>query len=254
MTGCAELPVLTGSGQFPQHILVQIPLHIQVGNIVLIQVVQACNDFLQHLGCGNQEHGITHVPGESSIFFRIILGVIYDFDHLALFREIGQMAMLHVFNSREHPLGNDIINLTRIVILELAPAHRLSDRGLGEDFIHLLAAHVLKFFCFQFFFIKRTNEHQVGQLFNYCQRISNAASPDVRPDFIYFIFDCACNHASFPPFSLSGTNSITSPILQFNILQIFSMLSIETGAPFPRRARTFVLMFARCIISVLLKS
>ena len=43
-----------------------------------------------------------------------------------------------------------------------------------------------------------------GQLLNYCQRISNAASPDVRPDFIYFIFDCACNHASFPPFSLSA--------------------------------------------------
>ena len=162
MPGCAELTVLTGGGQFSQHILVQIALHIQIGNVVFIQVVQACNDFLQHLGSGNQKHGITHVPGESSIFFRIILGVIYNFDHLALLREIRQMAMLHIFNSREHPLGNDIINVTRIVILELAPAHRLSDRGLGENFVHLLAAHILKFFCLQFFFIKRADEHQVG--------------------------------------------------------------------------------------------
>ena len=36
-------------------------LHVLLGKIVLVEVVQPGNDLLQHLGRGNQEHGVAHV-------------------------------------------------------------------------------------------------------------------------------------------------------------------------------------------------
>ena len=128
---------------------------------MLIQIVQPGDDFLQHLGRGDQEHGVAHIAGEGSIFFYTLLRACH-FNHLALRRKIWQMAMFHVFNRREHPLGNHIINLARIAIFEVAPTHGLPDGRRWKDFVHLLASHAFEFFRFQFFFIERTDEHQIG--------------------------------------------------------------------------------------------
>ena len=60
--GRAELAVLPCCCQFAQHILVQVALHIKVGNIVGVKILQPGDDLLQHLWRGNEEHGIVHVP------------------------------------------------------------------------------------------------------------------------------------------------------------------------------------------------
>ena len=54
--------------------------------------------------------------------------------------------MAEVFDGREDPLGDDVVNLPGIPVFKAAPAHHLAGRGLGEDFVHLLAGHVFKFF------------------------------------------------------------------------------------------------------------
>lgn len=74
--------------------------------------------------------------------------------------------MFHVFDSREDPLGNHIENFAGIVVLEFTPAHGLSNGGLGENLLHLLAGHMLKFFRFQLFFVQRADKHKIGQLFD----------------------------------------------------------------------------------------
>ena len=221
----AELAVLAGGGKFSQHVFIQVALHIQIGNVMLIQVVQSGDDFLQHLRRGNQEHRVAHVPGERA-FFSVRRADVRDFRQLALFRKIRQASVLHVFDGGEDPLGNHVVNVARVVVLELAPAHGLSDRGLREDFLHLLAAHLFKRFGFQLFFVERADEHQIGQLFDDRQGIGNAARPDVRPDFIYFIFDGARNHAFFPPFWYQKQNLLFLPISQFDNLDKRTTISI----------------------------
>ena len=42
-------------------------------------------------------------------------------------------------------------------------------------------------FGFQLLLIQRTNEHQIDQLLNPCQRVGDTACPDIRPDFIHLI-------------------------------------------------------------------
>ena len=64
----AGLAVLTGSGQLVQHIRIQVALHIQSCQVVLIEFVQAGDDFLQHLGRGDEEHGVAYIVGKGGIF------------------------------------------------------------------------------------------------------------------------------------------------------------------------------------------
>ena len=164
--GSAKLAVLPSGGQFAQHVLVQVALHIQIGNVMLIQVIQPCDDFLQHLRRRNQEHRIAHVPGKGRLILHITAGIVGDFHQFPLLGEVRQAAMFHVFDGREDPLGNYIENIAGIVVLEFTPAHGLSNGRLGENLLHLLASHMLKFFRFQLFFVQRADKHKIGQLFD----------------------------------------------------------------------------------------
>ena len=205
MPGRAELAVLSGGGQLAQHVLVQVALHVLLGKIVLVEVVQPGDDLLQHLGRGNQEHGVAHVAGKGGILLGIILdglsipGGRVRPDRLALFVDFRQAAMAHIFDGREHPLGNRLVNVPGIVMLEFAPAHALPQGRGRENLVHFLAGHVFKFFGFQLFLVQGADKHQIGELLDHRQGIGDAARPDVRPDFVYFIFNRTGYHARTPP-------------------------------------------------------
>ena len=221
MAGRAELAVLACGGQLAQHILVQVALHIQAGDIVLIQIIQPGDDLLQHLRRRDQEQGIAHVSGKGgsfavvfSLFLQFFLGLglalfsglaslgcavrgtAGNGDQLAgFFVKVWQLAVPHLLQARKDPLGNNLVNLTGVAIFEFTPPHGLTNSRLWENFRHFLAGHILKGFSLLLFFIQGADEHQISQLLDDRQGIGDAARPDVRPDFIDFIFDCACNHA-----------------------------------------------------------
>ena len=209
--GCAELAVLTRCCQFAQHILVQIALHIKVGNVVGVKILQPGDDLLQHLRRGNEEHGIVHVPRKGGVSLVRAGGVVLDLHQLAVCVKIRQTAILHLFDGREHPLLHGQENLAGVLILEAAPPHGLSCLAGREDVLHLFTRHVFKIFGGKLFLIQRPDEHEIGQLFNDGQRIGDAACPDVRPDLVYLIFNGSCYHA----FLLNVCQSQTLCILDF---------------------------------------
>ena len=107
--------------------------------------------------------------------------------------------MAHVLDGRENPLGNRLVNVPGIVMLEFAPAHGLSQGRGRENLVHFLAGHVFKLFGFQLFLVQGADEHQIGELLDHRQGIGDASRPDVRPDFVHFIFNRTGDHARTPP-------------------------------------------------------
>ena len=152
--GRAELAVLPCCCQLAQHILVQVALHIKVGNVVGVEILQPGDDLLQHLRRGDQEHGIVHVPRKGGVALIWAGGVVLDFHQLAVCIKVRQTAILHLFDGREHPLLHGQENFAGIFILEAAPPHRLPCRAGREDVLHLFARHVLKIFGGKLFLVQ----------------------------------------------------------------------------------------------------
>ena len=67
MLGSTELTVLTSRAELAQHILIEVALHIKVGDVMLVKVIQTCNYLLKHLRIGYNEHSAVHVARESSL-------------------------------------------------------------------------------------------------------------------------------------------------------------------------------------------
>ena len=202
MLGSPKLPVLSGCGQFSQHILIEIALHIKIRNIMFIKIIQSRDDFLKHLGRGYQKHGIAHITGKGRIALFIASCPFRSICDFTLLRKVRQASMLHILDSGKYPLRNDVINITGITVFKFAPTHGLPRRRLWKDLIHLFAGHIFKFFALQLLFIQRPDEHKISQLFNDCQGICDTARPDIRPDLIHFIFDCARYHVFSSIFAL----------------------------------------------------
>lgn len=203
--GGAELAVLPGGGELAEHVFVEIALHVQVGDVVLIEIVQPGDDLLEHLGRGDQEHGVGHIAGEGGV------GLIAGdgrrgLQHLALLRDVGQAAMPHVLDGGKDPAGDHIVNGPGIAMLEAAPAHCLPRGGSGEDLGDAAPGGVLESLRLQLLFVQRADEHQIGQLLDHRERIGDAACPEIRPDFVHFVFDCTGNHTVSPwsPFFKTG--------------------------------------------------
>ena len=152
--GRAELTVLPCCCQLAQHILVQVALHIKVGNVVGVKILQPGDDLLQHLRRGNEEHGIVHVPRKGGVALVRAGGVVLDLHQLAVCVKVRQTAILHLFDGREHPLLHGQENLAGIFILEAAPPHGLSCFAGREDVLHLFARHVLKIFGGKLFLVQ----------------------------------------------------------------------------------------------------
>ena len=62
--GC-ELAVLSGGGQLAQHILIQVALHIQIGNVMLIQVIQSGMIFCRPAAVGIRNMASLSCTGQS---------------------------------------------------------------------------------------------------------------------------------------------------------------------------------------------
>ena len=162
--GCAELSVLTCRSQLAQHILVKGALHIQIGNVVFIQIIQPGDNLLQHLRSGDQEHGVAHIPGKSGVALVCAVGCVGSLLQLALVIEIGQTAVFHQLHCGENPLTHDGEDFSGVLVLESAPAHRLTNFRIRKNLGQMLAGHVFKFFCLKFFLVQRADEHEIGSM------------------------------------------------------------------------------------------
>ena len=154
LLGRAELAVLPCRFQLAQHILVEVALHIKVGNVVGVEILQPGDDLLQHLRRGNQEHGIVHIPCKGGVALVRAGGVVCDLHQLTVCVKVRQTAILHLFDSREHPLLHGQENFAGVLILEAAPPHGLSCFAGREDVLHLFARHVLKIFGGKLFLVQ----------------------------------------------------------------------------------------------------
>lgn len=146
----AKLAALPSGGQFALHVRVQVALHIQIGNVMLIQVVQPCDDFFNTCGVGIRNIARS-CTGQRPSHSAHHCWNRRRFPPVPLLGEVRQAALFHVFDSREDPLGNYIKNIAGIVVLEFTPAPGLSNGRLGKNLLHLLAGHMLKFFRLQLF-------------------------------------------------------------------------------------------------------
>ena len=192
----AELAISSGSLQFPQHILVEIPLHVHFRDVMLIEIVEAGDDLLQDLGRRDEEGGVLHVPPEGRGVLGLSLHHIICPDGVLFCVDFRQPPVLHGFDGRENFPRHDGVDVLGRVILESAPPHGLPARRLGENLRHLFAAHVLEALIVQLLLIQRADEHQVRELLDDGQRIRHPAGPDVCPDLIYLILDRPCDHAA----------------------------------------------------------
>ncbi len=119
-----------------------------------VKILQPGDDLLQHLRGGNEEHGIVHVPRKGGVALIRASGVVLDLHQFAVRIKVRQTAILHLFDGREHPLLHGQKNLTRVLILELAPPHGLACFAGREDVLHLFARHVLEIFGGKFFLVQ----------------------------------------------------------------------------------------------------
>lgn len=92
-----ELSVLACCSQLAEHVLIQVALHIQLCNIVLVQIIQPRDYFLKQLRGGDDEHRIAHIPCKSGRAFVCLAGFVFDLYELPLFIKIGEATILHAF-------------------------------------------------------------------------------------------------------------------------------------------------------------
>ena len=145
-----------------------------------------CMEVLQYLRRGNQKHGVAHVPGECGVALLTANGIIYYSMISPYFVKSGRCPCF-IFLTVGNLARDDVINIAGIAVFKLAPAAWIAPSRTGENLVHLFSGHVFKFFGFQLLLIQRTNEHQIDQLLNPCQRVGDTACPDIRPDFIHLI-------------------------------------------------------------------
>lgn len=121
--GRAELAVASGGGQLAEHILIEVAADILVAQVMFVEFVQTGDELLEHLRRGNQEDGVFHVAGEGGLRLAGRLGG----------GEIGrcwvrQGTTVHSLDGGEDAVAHDGEHLTRVAVLEAAPAHRLPRR------------------------------------------------------------------------------------------------------------------------------
>ena len=190
--GRAELPDAARGGELAEHVLVQVALHVESGNVVFIQFFQPGDDHFQHLRRGHEKHGVLHEVSKGRLC-RVVIDIGQRKERAFFLVEVRQPAALHALDGRKNALRNDVEHILSVFVLELAPAHGLAERRLREDFFDLHAERFIVL-VFQFFDIQRADEHEVGQLFNDGERIGQTRGKDVEPDFIDLIFYGTRNH------------------------------------------------------------
>ena len=188
----AELSILAGGGEFPQHVFIQVALHVFVFQVVSVQFFQAGDDFFQYLRGRNHESGIGHVGGEDVLF--PLPYFFWQWNQFAGAVEVWQMSFFHGFDGRKYVISHDAEDVVGILVFEMTPPHGLADRRGWEDVIPFESHGVFHFLRVRFFHVQRTDKHEIGQLLDHRQRIRDPSGPDIRPNLIDFVFYGSCYH------------------------------------------------------------
>lgn len=207
----AELTVLTGSRELAEHVFIEVALHVEVGDVVLIEIVKTSDNFLQNLRRGDEEHRIAHISGKGGVAAVGGEWVVVGHKHLSPVVKVGELAAAHILDGRKDPLRDDVINLARVAVLELAPAHGLTGRRLRENPRHFRAGNVLEALRLKLLLVERADEHKICKLFDNGEGIRNASRPYVRPYFVDFILDNSCNHNKTPLYVFTQNTPASKP-------------------------------------------
>ena len=167
---------------------------------MLVQILQTSHDLLQNLRGRDEEHGVLHIAGESRHIFRKLAAITGVIQYLSIRADLRQLSAFHFFDGGKDKVGDDIENVLRMPVFEMAPSHRLADFGLGEYLFQRFAGGVFKLLRLKLFFIQRTDEDEVSELLDDRQRVGDAARPNIRPYFVDLVFDYACDH-DIPPYA-----------------------------------------------------
>ena len=186
----AELAVLTGGGELAEHVLVEIALHVEILDVVLVKIVEIGDYLLQDERSRDVEDRIAHVHSESGV---PLVGT-FDRDHVSIRIEIRKTAVFHLLDRREDPVLDDVECVTGILVLEPAPTHGLTGFGLREDPGSGDAGSRFELFVLQLLLVERTDEYEIRQLLDDRQRVGQPSSPDRGPHGIDFVLDLSGNH------------------------------------------------------------
>ncbi len=167
----AELAVLPGAGDFPEHVFVEIALGVAVGHVDGVELV---HDVGKDAGRGHHEGSVLHVVAVSAAAFAS--------DGLAEVLDEGERLVAH---GGEHLLGGGF--------LEAGPAEAFLLRGEDGFFDGFLEAVGLVFLE-GVELVQALDEKQVGELLDNGEWIGDAAGPQGVPDAVDFGFDFACDH------------------------------------------------------------
>ena len=154
-----------------------------------IKIFHSGNNLLQHLRRRNQKCCVRHKFTKSRIrrcYFLIFVCNRNDFSTTVKIRE---SSILHIFYCRKYKIANNMKNLIRIFIFEMAPTHRLSYGRRRKYMLPLFSRYNFSLLVLNFIDIQRTYEHKISKLFNNRQWICNSTSPNMSPNLIHFIFD-----------------------------------------------------------------
>ncbi len=187
-----ELSILSSGGEFPQHVFVQVALHVFVFQVMGVQFFQAGDDFFQYLRGRNHEGGIGHVGREDVLF--PLPYFFWQWNQFAVAVEVRQVSFFHGFDGRKYVVSHDAENVVWVLVFKMTPPHGLTDRRGGEDMLPFESHGVFHFLCVRFFHVQRTDKHEIGQLLDHRQRIRDSSGPDIRPNLIDFIFYGSCYH------------------------------------------------------------
>ena len=167
----AELAVLPGAGDFPEHVFVEVALGVAVGHVDGIELV---DDVGEHAGRGHHEGGVLHVVAVGAA--AIAAG------RLAEGLDERESVIAH---RSEHFLGRGFFEAGPTKAILLGRKDRVLD-GFLEP-ISLVFLEGMDF-------IQALDEEQVGELLDDGEGIGNAAGPQGVPDAVDFGFDFASDH------------------------------------------------------------
>jgi len=173
VAGGAELAILPGGGDLPEHVLVEVALRIAVLHGDLPEEV---HDLREEGGGGDGEAGIPHVAG------------------------VGGAIAAEGAEEGEDVLADDLVHLLGLEVLEAGPAEveigaALGVEGLGEDLaLEGLAEAGGLVLLEGLEVIEALEEEEVGDLLDDLEGIGDAAGPEGVPDGVDFAADGGGEH------------------------------------------------------------
>ena len=167
----AELAVLPGAGDFPEHVFVEVALGVAVGHVDGVELV---HDVGEDAGGGHHEGGVLHVVAVSAA-------------------TLATRGPAEILDEREGFIPHAGEHFLRGGFLEAGPAEVVllrGEDGVLDGFLEAVGLVFLE----GVEFVQALNEKQIGELLDDGEGIGDAAGPESVPDAVHFGFDFASNH------------------------------------------------------------